>query len=55
MDEASARQAILAELKVARFGRPEDIAELTCLLLSPRTAYVQGALIDCDGGLTRAL
>lgn len=55
MDEASAREAILAELKVARFGQPSDIAELTCLLLSPRTSYVQGALVDCDGGLTRAL
>lgn len=55
MDEASARAATLAELKVARFGQPKDIAELVCVLLSPRTAYVHGALIDCDGGLTRAI
>lgn len=55
IEEASARAAVLGELKVARFGQPADIAELVRILLSPRTAYVQGALIDCDGGLTRAL
>jgi NAD(P)-dependent dehydrogenase (short-subunit alcohol dehydrogenase family) len=55
VDETSARAAILAELKVARFGQPAEIADLVCVLLGPRTAYVQGALIDCDGGLTRAL
>lgn len=55
VSEAEARQAALADLKVARFGRPEEIGELVCLLLSPRMAYVHGALIDCDGGMTRAL
>lgn len=55
LDDTSARAAILAELKVGRFGQPADIAELVRILLSPRTAYVHGALIDCDGGLTRAI
>jgi 3-oxoacyl-[acyl-carrier protein] reductase len=55
LDEAAARAAILAELKIARFGRPGEIAELVRILLSSSTAYVHGALIDCDGGLTRAL
>ena len=55
VDEATARAQALADLKIARFGQPAEIAELAAQLLSPRFAYVQGALIDCDGGLTRAL
>jgi 3-oxoacyl-[acyl-carrier protein] reductase len=55
VDEATARAQALAELKIARFGQPAEIADLAAQLLSPRFAYVQGALIDCDGGLTRAL
>lgn len=55
LDEAAARAAALADLKVARFGQPADIAELVRILLSPRTSYVHGALIDCDGGLSRAI
>ncbi|MCM0021701.1 MAG: SDR family oxidoreductase [Tagaea sp.] len=55
LDEASAKAAILAELKIARFGQPAEIGDLVCVLLGPHMAYVQGALIDCDGGLTRAL
>jgi NAD(P)-dependent dehydrogenase (short-subunit alcohol dehydrogenase family) len=55
VDEAAARAATLAELKVARFGQPAEIAELTAQLLSPRMAYVQGALVECDGGMNRAL
>ncbi len=55
IDEATARAQALADLKVARFGQPAEIADLAAALLGPRFAYVQGALIDCDGGLTRAL
>lgn len=55
IDEAAARAQALADLKIARFGQPAEIAELAAQLLSPRFGYVQGALIDCDGGLSRAL
>jgi 3-oxoacyl-[acyl-carrier protein] reductase len=55
IDDAEVRRRSLAELGVARFGRPEDIAQLVCFLTSAPAAYLQGALIDADGGETRYL
>jgi 3-oxoacyl-[acyl-carrier protein] reductase len=42
-------------LGVARFGTPEEIARLVAFLASPQAAFCQGALVDADGGQTRAL
>ncbi len=43
------------QLRVARFGTPEEVASLVGFLVSTAAAYVQGAIIDVDGGQTRTL
>ena len=53
--DAEVRRLSLAELGVSRFGQPEEIAQLVCFLASGPAAYLQGALIDADGGETRYL
>jgi len=40
---------------VARFGQPEEIARAVTFLASPAVAFIQGAVIDIDGGQTRTL
>lgn len=55
IDDAEVRRRSLAELGVTRFGRPEEIAQMVCFIASPTASYLQGALIDMDGGETRYL
>lgn len=54
-DEAAVIAAMLAQQGVARFGEPEEIGRAVVWLAGADAAYVNGALIDVDGGLTRGL
>jgi NAD(P)-dependent dehydrogenase (short-subunit alcohol dehydrogenase family) len=53
VDEAESR--LLAEHKIARFGRPSEIAELIAYIASPAGRLLQGALIDADAGFTKGV
>lgn len=53
VDEASAE--LLRECGVRRFGTPQEIAAVAAFMVSPRAAYMHGALVDVDGGETRGL
>ncbi len=55
VDEAEARRRELARAGVTRFGKPEEIGQLVAFLASDRADYVTGALVDCDGGVTRGI
>jgi NAD(P)-dependent dehydrogenase (short-subunit alcohol dehydrogenase family) len=48
--EDDARRAILVEHGIARFGRPEDIGKLVCYLAGNAAGFMQGSLVDTDGG-----
>jgi 3-oxoacyl-[acyl-carrier protein] reductase len=53
--EEEACQEMTARMGVARFGEPGEIADAVAFLASDRAAYIQGAVLDIDGGLTRTL
>jgi 3-oxoacyl-[acyl-carrier protein] reductase len=40
---------------VTRLGTPEDVAGVVAFLLSPDGEWLQGAVIDVDGGRTKGL
>jgi NAD(P)-dependent dehydrogenase (short-subunit alcohol dehydrogenase family) len=52
-DEAASR--LLAPRGTKRFGRPEEIGWLAAFLASPKAEFIHGAIVDIDGGATRAL
>jgi 3-oxoacyl-[acyl-carrier protein] reductase len=52
-DEAVSR--MLAPRGTKRFGRPEEIGWLAAFLASPKAAFIQGSIVDIDGGATRSL
>jgi NAD(P)-dependent dehydrogenase (short-subunit alcohol dehydrogenase family) len=37
-------------IALGRPGEPEEVADLVCFLLSPRSGYMTGALVDIGGG-----
>jgi NAD(P)-dependent dehydrogenase (short-subunit alcohol dehydrogenase family) len=39
-----------AAIALGRPGEPEEVADLVCFLLSPKSAYMTGALVDIGGG-----
>jgi NAD(P)-dependent dehydrogenase (short-subunit alcohol dehydrogenase family) len=53
--EEDAAREMLSRTGVARFGEPDEVADVVAFLASERAAYLQGAVLDVDGGLTRTL
>jgi 3-oxoacyl-[acyl-carrier protein] reductase len=48
-------EADLASIPLRRLGAPREVGDVVCFLASDRGAYVNGATIAVDGGLTRGL
>ncbi len=51
----AASKELARELRVARFGTPQEIAAVVAFLASDAASYMQGAIVDVDGGQTRTL
>ena len=54
-DLATAERQMIASTKTTRIGEPEDIAALVAFIAGPEGRFLQGAMIDMDGGATKTL
>ena len=48
----TARERMTADVPLARFAQPEEVANLAVFLLSDESAFITGAEIPIDGGMT---
>jgi len=46
-----AKEEYLKSIPLGRFGKADEVAELTCFLLSKSSAYITGGVFKIDGGL----
>ncbi len=53
IDEAEAERRQIARDRTRRIGEPADIAGLVRFIVSQRGSFLQGAIIDMDGGKTK--
>jgi 3(or 17)beta-hydroxysteroid dehydrogenase len=51
-DAMMVMQKLIAEIPLARMGQPKDVAALCVYLLADEAAFITGALVPIDGGLT---
>jgi NAD(P)-dependent dehydrogenase (short-subunit alcohol dehydrogenase family) len=52
---AAYRESMEKQIPAGRFAKPEEIAGLAAFLLSEPAAYITGAVLPIDGGLTSML
>ena len=52
-EEATVQMA--KNFNITRFGEPDEIAKAVAFLSSSQASYIQGAILDIDGGATRTL
>jgi NAD(P)-dependent dehydrogenase (short-subunit alcohol dehydrogenase family) len=54
-DPAAAEREYIKHAGVTRIGEPADIAALVAFVAGPEGRFLQGALIDIDGGATKTI
>jgi 3-oxoacyl-[acyl-carrier protein] reductase len=55
IDLAAAERRLVESSGVTRIGEPEDIAALVAFLVGSEGRFLQGSLIDIDGGATKTV
>jgi 3-oxoacyl-[acyl-carrier protein] reductase len=55
IDIETAERRFVEESKVTRIGEPEDVAGLVAFVVGSEGRFLQGSLIDLDGGSTKTI
>jgi NAD(P)-dependent dehydrogenase (short-subunit alcohol dehydrogenase family) len=50
-----AKQTLLTQAGISRYGEPQDVAELMAFLVSPRARWMTGAQLRIYGGEVKSI
>jgi len=54
-DMEAASKELVRQMNIVRLGEPEDVANLAAHMVSPQSRFLQGAMVDLDGGQTKTI
>lgn len=54
-DAEASKAAAVAQIPLARYGRPEEFGRVAAFLLSPAASFLSGVMVPVDGGMSRGL
>jgi NAD(P)-dependent dehydrogenase (short-subunit alcohol dehydrogenase family) len=54
-DMEAASRELVHKMGIVRLGEPEDVANLVAYMVSPQSRFLQGAMVDLDGGQTKTI
>jgi 3-oxoacyl-[acyl-carrier protein] reductase len=54
-DVETTERKMIESARTTRVGEPEDIAALVAFIVGPEGRFLQGSLIDMDGGATKVI
>jgi NAD(P)-dependent dehydrogenase (short-subunit alcohol dehydrogenase family) len=55
IDVSTAERRMIESARTTRIGEPDEIAALVAFVVSPEGRFLQGSLIDMDGGATKVI
>ena len=55
LDLEAAERELIKSQSIRRIGEPDDVAGLVTFIAGPEGSFLQGALIDIDGGATKTI
>ena len=55
LDSEAAERDLVKAQGIRRVGEPDDVAGLVAFMVGPEGSFLQGALVDIDGGATKTI
>ena len=49
--DSAVKKKLISSIPLGHFGKPEDVANMVCFLVSDSASYISGQTFNVDGGM----